>query len=512
MSKRQDDRLENLSRSSEELLQDIEDIQIDFTSSKDPLQQASTDAFKRFQRLEEMGIAFPNHGYISIHTSEDNLSAYADFYPASEGMRPISMEQLVQQLDSEGINYGIRWAELKEAMLECNLNGKPQKHILAAEGDYPEEMIPSYVEISAELKEPPKIDSESEKAIDYRQISPFIFVEEGQILGRRIPEKPGVAGMDIRGNILPYKTKKIRQLNPLQNVEEKDGVLLAASEGRFELSDTDFYVSRTLVLSSGVDYQTGNIDFAGDVVVKGEVKDNFIIKAGGSVLSESTLDASEISCTGDVIVRQGIIGRRKGKVIAGGELQAKFIENCYVEARGRITVSTGILHSAVHSSDTIDCSGRGIIVGGSIYAQNGVRAYQIGSEMSPKTEIYCGLNFSAVHQLELIRDKSMSLALMLQKINSQINRSSGDRLEKLAQMKVKLQTAISSLNDRAADLVVNLDKNDQSYVDVSGQIYPGSYIEICHVSYIVQRVFNRVRFYLDKEKGTIEVRRLLSRD
>ncbi|GAB6090065.1 DUF342 domain-containing protein [Spirochaeta dissipatitropha] len=509
MNKRKADRIDNISDLSDKLLADIDEIKIDFASSRDPLEQASADAFTRFQRLEEMGIAFPSHGYVTIQTDDDNLRAYADFYPASEGMKHITMDHLLVQLEIEGVNYGIHWAEIKEAMTECNLSGKPVKHILAAEGEGPVEMIPSHIVIEPDLKSPPKKEPDSRGPVDYREMSPFIFVKKGQVLGRRREERPGSEGMDISSQNLPFKVRKVRQLNPLKNIVEEDGLLRAACDGRFELTEDEFLVSETLVLAGGVDYQTGNINFAGDVIIKGDVKDNFVIKAGGSVLSESTLDASLVSCKGDVLVQQGIIGRRKGKVIAEGEIRSKFIENCYVEAGKAITVSTGILHSAVHSSDIVDCSGKGIIVGGCVYAQNGVKAYQIGSQMGPKTEIYCGLNFSAVHQLELIQDKSMKLALMLQKINSQIARSSGEQLEKLAEIKVKVQNAMSSLNNKAADLVVNLDKNDQASVEVSGQIYPGSYIEIGHVSYIVQRVFNRVRFVLNKEQGIIEVEKLV---
>ena len=54
-------------------------------------------------------------------------------------------------------------------------------------------------------------------------------------------------------------------------------------------------------------------------------------------------------------------------------------------------------------------------------------------------------------------------------------------------------------------MVNELDKNEEADVKVSASVYPGVYIEICHISYIVNRELKHCRFYLDKVKGKIAV-------
>lgn len=38
-----------------------------------------------------------------------------------------------------------------------------------------------------------------------------------------------------------------------------------------------------------------------------------------------------------------------------------------------------------------------------------------------------------------------------------------------------------------------------------GRVYPGTYIEICHISHIVHRTAQNVRFRLDKGEGRIKM-------
>ena len=64
-----------------------------------------------------------------------------------------------------------------------------------------------------------------------------------------------------------------------------------------------------------------------------------------------------------------------------GEVKAKFIENCYVEAGGPVYVENGILNSAIHTLKQVELGRKGVIIGGKIYAQDGVKAVQIGSAM-----------------------------------------------------------------------------------------------------------------------------------
>jgi len=56
----------------------------------------------------------------------------------------------------------------------------------------------------------------------------------------------------------------------------------------------------------------------------------------------------------------------------------------------------------------------------------------------------------------------------------------------------------------AKSLVVQLDKNREADVVVHGTVFPGVYIEICHFPFLVSREMNRVRFFLDQQRGKVD--------
>ena len=121
-----------------------------------------------------------------------------------------------------------------------------------------------------------------------------------------------------------------------------------------------FWVSEVLEIPGDVDYSTGHIDFPGDVIVQGQIKQGFKVKAGGSLTCAKTMEASEIQCGGDLVTDQGILGGAGSTVKAGGQIRAKFIENCSVEGGGDVTVNTGRLNSVISTlgSDQNRAQGR----------------------------------------------------------------------------------------------------------------------------------------------------------
>ena len=206
-------------------------------------------------------------------------------------------------------------------------------------------------------------------------------------------------------------------------------------------------------------------------------------------------------------MHKGIIGRKKGKVVAGGVISTKFIENCYVEAKKSIYVESGILHSVVNTLDKLEMGEKSVVVGGKVYAQNGVVASQIGNRMGIKTEIYCGIDYSVNQKLMWIKDKLHVIATKLTLVERAIKRGVGEG-DQLLTLRDNLKSGIHKLNEAAKSLIFHLDKNEEAAVMVKNTIYPGVYIEICHISYVVPRELMWVKFTLDKEKAKITVDKL----
>jgi uncharacterized protein (DUF342 family) len=503
--------LEDLIETSEALLEDLGDLsslgeeteQID----KDKIQE---EIRNRFADSSDEQVVFSNDGYVEITVTEDEMTAKGDFYPPTAGRQPVDADTVSKVLDMQEIRYGVDWETINEAMFRCNTEHNEVTEVIVARGTQPVHEQPEHLLIAERLLSKEQgLDSDSLR-VDYREATPFVLVKKNEVLARLIPKRGGTEGRTVRGRTLPHLTVKVSKLTAGKNTRLEGDRVLAELDGRFQRGRDSFWVNEVLEIDGDVDYRTGHIDFPGDVVIKGEIKAGFRVHSGGSVYCSKTMDASEVTSRGDLIVAYGLLGRKKGKVRVGGDVRVKFIENCYVEAGGSISVGVGILNSAVYSLNKVELGKKGIIVGGSVYAQNGVSASQLGTGMGPRTEIYCGLDYSVEQKLEWIRDKNLELAFKLKQVQNKL-RSSAVGSERLLEVEEKVKSTIHKLNQAAQQLVFRLDRNEAAEVVVSGRVYAGVYVEICHVSYIVTRTLQGIKFSLDKAKGKIMTKPLLAR-
>ena len=472
--------------------------------------QAALEVRRRFREEDIDGIDFKVDGYMELMVSDDEMKAEADFFPPSDGMKPLSPEMVEKNFEDRGVTHGLDWETVQEAIFRCNTELVPVKDVTVARGKRPVKEIPAHYVIEGHLiKNSPGITGKDEKRIDFRDISPFILVHAGDIIARLTPQQEGGFGTTIFGKAIPFTVEKRREIEAGKNTEKTDDTIIAACDGRFESRNNEFWVNEVLNIEGDVDYRTGNVDFPGDVILNGQIKDGFRISAGGSIFSSQTMDASDVVCEKDLVVKQGIIGRKKGSIKVNGMLKAKFIENCYVEVKDSIFLDAGIMNSAVFTCDKIELGKKGVIVGGTIYAQNGVKATQIGTRMGPQTSIYCGIDYTVANKLQWIQDNTIKLASKLRLVNEQLNMTKTEDTA-LIQLRGKIKESIHRLNETATNLLPKLDRNEDVRVEVTGTVYPGVYIEICHISHVVGREISKVIFKLNKEKGIISTDRLLS--
>ena len=455
----------------------------------------------------EQSVDLQTHGYAEISVSDDEMQAVAGFFPPSEGMEHLKTDDVAEILSDRRISHGVDWDVISEAVFKCNTEFEPVTDVVIARGAEPVDEIPEHLEIEKDLSRKENEKDRDKDRVDFKRISPFVLVKKGDALAHIVRTRPGEMGFTVSGKSLPYKKTKIIQLAPGKNTQAEGDIVVSSCDGRFESDGRGFWVNEVLEITHDVDYRTGHIDFPGDVIIRGEIQDGFKVRAGGSIYCATTMDASEVVCEKDVIVQQGIIGKKEGMLKTEGKVEAKFIENCYVQAKGPISIEVGMMNSSVHTLDRVELGFKGVITGGQTYAQNGVTATQLGSQSGTKTEIYCGTDYSVEQKLEWIRDKNIELAMKLSRVKEDIKRSSSENKE-LNELRDKLQAALHKMNEAAGTLIHHLDKNEEVEVVVRGNVFPGVYVEICHVSYIVNRKLNRVRFRLDKAKGKIVVESL----
>ena len=148
------------------------------------------------------------------------------------------------------------------------------------------------------------------------------------------PKRPGQPGKDVHGKETPFARESPENCAAGRNVERRGDELVATVDGRLAIEGGRADVDEVLLVKGEVDFHTGHIVFPGDVVIEGAVHDGFKVWSGGSIVCKSTMDAFDVNAKKDLTCAQGIIGRRRGEVRVGGELNAKYVQNCRVAARG----------------------------------------------------------------------------------------------------------------------------------------------------------------------------------
>jgi len=166
---------------------------------------------------------------------------------------------------------------------------------------------------------------------------------------------------------------------------------LADTDGQVIVKDNKISVMALYEVPGDVNLSTGNIDFVGTVVVRGDVKDGFKVFAGEDIIVNGVVEGAELKSGGKLTIAGGVSGNDKAKIVCQTDANIKYIRNATVEVGGSLTSSQAIMHSKVTVGDKVTVAGKkGVIVGGQVIAGREVNAASMGSNFATPTEIIVG--------------------------------------------------------------------------------------------------------------------------
>lgn len=446
----------------------------------------------------------PYSGNVILTFFEDDLEARAEFIPPIGAGAPLTVERVLDFLKQLNILYGIQIEAIQQGISDCTLMKQPIKDVLIARGDPPFHEIMAYFEINPRLfMALPLIKANGQ--IDYREQSPFIIVKKDQALAQVRPKIEGRAGKNIHGISIPYKTIYPEGIIGGNNTRTDEKFILAEINGQFIQEDNIVHVQNCLTIEEGVGYATGNITFPGDVIINGPVSDGFKIYAEGSVTIKQTLDVTEVITKGDLMVSGGIIGEDRSIVKVDGSIKAKFIENCQVACGKTITVEREIINSTVFAMDRIELGEKSFIIGSEITSIHGIRAGNIGKIAGKSVKLHCGIDFTIQQEIERTNQQRQILMVKLEKVQQVMALSAANpkKQAKLEELLNRIKKEQQQVENRLEALSGQLNVDEDTTVEVYGEIAPGTLIEICHIALFVPEPLRRVRIKLDKSLGKL---------
>jgi len=436
-------------------------------------------------------------GYVSIEISEDRMEATASFHPASGKGRPLDRVQADSALAANGITHGIIDENIAGAIDTCNREQKLVKGIVVAKGTKAVKASPAHINLKPEFFNREKTVVRADGSVDHKESSPFVMVKKGEAVGRIFPYRAGVEGTDVTGDAIPFKNKDMQIFKSGENLEARGDVLYSLVHGRFVIDGDNISVTELLEIPSDVDYHTGNVSFAGDIIIEGGVHDGFRVAAGKNIRCKQLVKNAEILCRGNLDLDLGVKGRGNALIRANGKITAKFIEYGTVESRTGISVSTSIMSADINTLGNLIMGQKGTIVSSTIMAENSVEAFNIGRENCAPSVIWCGVSFVNYRKLENMKDRHN---ILLEKIQKMKNRSNPplDLIARMEEASKAQEKEISTLN-------ANLSTCDKAYVTVKGTLFAGTEIRIGNLRLKIEEDQSRVKINIDSEKGQIAI-------
>lgn len=446
----------------------------------------------------------------------NNMEATLKITKPNKG-RELDLETILRVAEEKGINYGIRKKAIQTVLTEKIYDRK----FILAKGKEVIHGTDAYINYTFQnIKEDDSSDGkkESVKSIDFKELNLFQNIAKDEILAQKIPMQMGEDGIDIYGKPVLAKIPKDIQLTAGKNTYVTDDGLYLKSEidGQLVQKGKNLSVEPVLVIPGNVDYATGNIDFLGSVIVKGNVISGFSIKAGEDIFVEGLVEDCSLEANGSITVNNGILGNEEflHTIYAKSGLKAQFIQHMRIKTDGVVEVSKHILHSVIEAGDkVIVTSGTGKIIGGEVKAQNGIECNIAGGPFETPTKLTLDVYSEVVKEESELNREMLVLEENKFKVEKLLKEVEPIKESLSDEMKLKVDEALKQLaaiNNRYVQLQEERNFIEEQrhaikehQIKVLSKVYPGVVVKIGRELYLNRSEKIRTDFLIDKETNEL---------
>ena len=453
---------------------------------------------------------------IEVDISDDELKAFIRVTPPLDDRDWPTVDELKRALEEAGVEYGIDEGALEEIAREH----VEDEWVLVAKGNPPKDGEDAQIVLKVELGRPKPKEADADR-VDMRELGAVVNVLHGQELAEKIPLKQGEDGTSVKGKPLKARQGKDRQLPKGKNTEvSDDGLhLLAAMDGHVSIREGKIDVLPVYEIKGDVDYSVGNVDFVGTVIVRGTVREGFVVMASGDIQVDGAVEGAKLKSGGSIVVKGGVSGMGKGELSAQGDIIVRYAEQATLRSGSNVVAERALLHSLVYARSEVQVSSgkKGTIAGGKIYAGSEVVCDELGSKMETRTEVQVG---TSPELIEEKRAKEGDFAESLNKLQEveknleylkkleemgMLDEEKRGMLVALTRAKFQLRAHVESLQKQLAEIEATLyEFKGRARVRVKGYCYPGVVVSIKGVSYVVKDTLQFVSFVYDE--GEVRIR------
>lgn len=437
------------------------------------------------------------------YTAKNGMHSWLFLFPPQNGGAEATPEMIRKELESCGILYGIE----EEMVKKATASRLYFQMLLIAKGLEPEHGVDGEVvehiprEARVEFKE------DEQGGVDFKDLNLIRPIDKDVAICDVIRPTKGVNGCDVKGKTLAANQGRMPPIpqGPNTVLSPEGDKLLSAIDGHVIYTGHKFNVQPLLMIRGDVDNATGNLDFKGDILITGDVREGFAVKADGNVTVRGMVEGASIFAGGDIIISRGMSGGGKGALESKSRIKCRYLENCAVYARERV-YSESIICSTVFCDGSVQVlSGRGVIVGGRLTVARQVEAKRIGNQKSGMTTILqLGNRPDIMEEKNTTEEQLSDTFRSLEELKQSYPEGKGITLP------TDIKVAETFLEEERVRLAQKLEKIKEKIFDIStcvvqgGSIYPITRIIIGRSSTVVHETQNRCRVHYVEGKVVLD--------
>jgi len=449
--------------------------------------------------------------HIKISISDDGTRAFM----INDNLREdasVTEESLEQIIEEKGIVFGVKGG-LMIALAAAAAHRTP---VLIAEGFAPSAGKDGWIEPLIDVR---RLEPMEEKGgrVDLHNLHRIHNVKKGEKLAIIHPPEEGIPGMSVQGTPIAAKPGKrakfFRGMFVGPDPHDAD-ILVASEDGNLIIkADGTIEVQPVLTIRGDIDFSTGDIDFIGSLVVTGDIKSDFTVKVQKNLEIRGNVGDATIAAGGNVLIKNGFLGRGKGSIVATGNVTVQHILNQSITSEQKVTIENEAVCAKINAGDAI-VSPKGKFVGCVLRAGNVVEVLNLGNGDDTQAIVRVG------RRAELF-EKHAALAAGLEQLNKQ-SAEIRDYVYKLVRMQLDAplteeQTALftklktlqaeipvtsKNLQKEKTEIEAALQSASSARIIVRGTVYVNVLLDVNGVKKLIQNALKEAMF--TETNGKIE--------
>ena len=423
---------------------------------------------------------------LHIRISDDYMEAFATIDKGNR--RHFTAAEVEKLLKKYDINTGF----LKENIQVLVTEYARDKEIQVAQGDVPQTGRDGWYDFrfNSSLPESPKILPDGK--VDYLNVKVAEAVEPGQELAKYHPAEKGKKGKTVTG--VSVEAQAGRELPLLTGTgfhkDDSPDIYLASVKGFVSYNPHTYRLDvwNVYVVDGDVNRYNGNLVYDGTIYIKGSVGETAHIRARGDIIVDGYVEAATLEAGRNILIRGGVNGNGKGKIVAEGKVMGNFFEAAIVKAKGTIE-SNYFLNCRVETEGKVIAKGKqSRILGGKTVAMAGIESLAVGNYGNNRTYLEVGDLYQVDEKLRKCmkqREKTEAEVDQLEEGKRKLRRMFGNEEAETNSIFHKTCVALGQKEEELRQLENETERlervrrrAERCYVRVSGTIAPDVVIKI----------------------------------